>query len=682
MELILNKKEDLKKIKELEFLVNYHRKKYHEEDNPEIEDWEYDKLKRDLENLYKLYPEFKHEFKIGGRASEKFSKVKHEIKMESLHDSFSMEEIENFYNKIDLEKTEEFVIEPKIDGISLSVEYTNGILMRASTRGDGIIGEDITENALTIKNLPHKINPNIKYLEIRGECFMPKLDFKELTKFQETNGQKIFKNPRNAAAGSIRQKDAEKCKTRNLQILFFNVQKILGKNFDTHSESLEFLKSLNLPVINFKICKNFEQIKSEIENIGKIRHDFKFQTDGAVLKINSLKKRQELGSTSSFPKWAEAFKYPPEIKKTRCTDIKLSVGRTGIITPVCIFEPVNLSGSMVSKASLHNEDFIKNKDVRIGNFVYVIKSGDIIPEIIKSEPDSNIQTNFEFKMPDFCPSCGKKLTFENNNNNKILKCKNENCPEKIKSQIVHFTARDAMNIENFGEETVNILKHEIKNYSDIYKLNENILKKYKQFRSANTSNNQILMFGFNEQIYLNKIGKNLLNSIKKSKNNSLEKLIYGIGILFVGKETAKIIAKYFKNIENLQKCKIEELVQIDGIGEITAKSIFNFFHGKKNIENLNLIKKLGVNTDYLENNTKNKNQKFSGLNFAITGKFDNYSRGEIIEKIENLGGKISNSVSKNTSFVICGKNSGKKLDDAKKFNIKIINQKELENFIK
>jgi len=595
----LSKNEDLKKIKELEFQVNYHRKKYHEEDNPEIEDWEYDKLKRDLENLYKLYPEFKHEFKIGGRISDKFSKVYHEIKMESLHDSFSIAEIENFYNKININNIEEFVIEPKIDGISLSVEYKNGILTRASTRGDGIIGEDITENALTIKNLPHKINSNINYLEIRGECFMPKLDFQELIKFQESNGQKIFKNPRNAAAGSIRQKDSEKCKSRNLQILFFNVQKISDKNFNTHSESLEFLKSLGLPVVNFKICKNFQEIKSEIENIGKTRHNFKFQTDGAVLKINSLKKRLELGSTASFPKWAEAFKYPPEIKKTKCISIELKVGRTGIITPVCIFEPINLGGSIVSRASLHNEDFIKNKDIRIYNYVYVIKSGDIIPEIIKSEPDNNIKISPEFKMPDFCPSCKSKLVCEKNENNKILKCINKECPEKIKSKILHFVSRDAMNIENFGEETINILKSEIKNYSDIYKLNENILKKYKQFRSASASNNQVLMFGFDQKIYLNKIGKNLLNNINKSKNNSLEKLIYGIGILFVGKETAKIIAKYFKNIENLQKCTIEELLQIDGIGEITAKSIFDFFHNKKNIENLNLIKKLGVNTNYL-----------------------------------------------------------------------------------
>ena len=599
----MSKNEDLKKIKDLEFLVNYHRKKYHEEDNPEIEDWEYDRLKRDLESLYKLYPEFKHEFKIGGKASEKFSKVHHEIKMESLHDSFSIEEIENFYNKINANNIEEFVIEPKIDGISLSVEYTNGILTRASTRGDGIIGEDITENALTIKNLPHKINSNINYLEIRGECFMPKLDFKELIKFQESNGQKIFKNPRNAAAGSIRQKDAEKCKSRNLQILFFNVQKISDKNFNTHSESLEFLKSLGLPVLNFKICKNFQEIKSEIENIGKTRHNFKFQTDGAVLKINSLKKRLELGSTASFPKWAEAFKYPPEIKKTKCTDIELKIGRTGIITPVCIFEPINLGGSIVSRASLHNEDFIKNKDIRINNFVYVIKSGDIIPEIIKSEPDNNIKTSPEFKMPDFCPSCISKLVYEENENNKILKCINKECPEKIKSKILHFVSRDAMNIENFGEETINILKSEIKNYSDIYKLDENILKKYKQFRSANAPNNQVLMFGFDQKIYLNKIGKKLLNNINKSKNNSLERLIYGIGILFVGKETAKIIAKYFKNIENLQKCTIEELLQIEGIGEITAKSIFDFFHDEKNIENLNLIKKFGVNTNYLENYT-------------------------------------------------------------------------------
>lgn len=591
----MNKAQTLERLKYLKEQIEYHNKKYYEDDDPEIEDWEYDKLKRELEESVPN----SYESKIGGRASEKFSHIKHQVKMESLHDSFSMSEILNFYNKVDPEQTQEFVVEPKIDGISLSVEYKNGILTCASTRGDGTIGEDITENALTIKNLPHKINTKLKYLEIRGECYMPKLAFKELNKFQKYSGGKTFKNPRNAAAGSIRQKDANICKSRNLQILFFNVQRISNKEFKTHSESLEFLKSLGLPVVDFKKCKNFDEIEKEIEKIGKIRDNFTYQVDGSVLKINSLKERSKLGSTASFPRWAEAFKYPPEIKKTKCINIELNVGRTGIITPVCVFEPINLGGSIVTRASLHNADFIKNKDIRINDFVFVNKSGDIIPEIVKSESDPNVHRSPEFKMPDSCPSCGSKLVFEKHESNKIAKCKNENCFEKIKAKIMHFASRNALNIKNFGEETVNILKSEIKNYADIYKLNENILNKYKQFRKVNNSNSQSLLLGFDKKINLNKTGKNLLDSIEKSKNSSLEKLIYGIGIPFVGKETAKFIAGYFKKLENLQKSTLDELLQIDGIGAKTAQSIFDFFHDEQNNENLDLIKKFGVNTDYI-----------------------------------------------------------------------------------
>lgn len=592
----MNKAQTLERLKYLKEQIEYHNKKYYEDDEPEIEDWEYDKLVVELEELRDQFPGY-YEPKVGGRASEKFSKVKHQVKMESLHDSFSIEELFKFYNRVDPDKTQEFVIEPKIDGISLSVEYTNGVLTCASTRGDGYIGEDITENALTIKNLPHKIKTNLKHLEIRGECFMPKADFEELNKTQKLIGGKIFKNPRNAAAGSIRQKDADICKSRNLQILFFNVQ-MSDKKFKTHSESLEFIKSLGLPTVDFKLCNGFDEIKERVETLWQRKHKFTFQADGAVLKINSIDKRIELGSTSAFPRWAEALKYPPQVKKTRCTDIKLGVGRTGIITPVCIFEPVNLDGSCVSKASLHNIDFIKTKDIRIGDFVFVNKSGDIIPEIVKCEHDSH-NKNPEFKVPDNCPSCGSKLAFEKDGNSTIIKCKNENCFEKIKAKILHFISRDAMNIKKFGEETINILKNEINSYIDIYKLNANILSKYKQFIKPNSSHSQNIMSGFDIQHNLNKTGKNLLDEINKSKSNSLERLIYGIGIPFVGKETAKFIAEYFKKLDNLQKSTLDGLLQIDGIGAKTAQSIFDFFHDEQNIENLNLIKKLGVNTDYI-----------------------------------------------------------------------------------
>lgn len=663
----------LGKIKNLESEIEYHNKKYYEDDDPEIEDWEYDNLKKELENLRNDYPEFSFiKDKIGGKASTKFSPVKHEIKMESLHDSFSLEEIENFYSKIS-NGEESFTVEPKVDGISLSVEYVDGILTRASTRGDGLIGEDITDNALTITNLPHRINDDVKYLEVRGECFMEKSDFESLTKFQELNGQKVFKNPRNAAAGSIRQKDSSKCKSRKLKILFFNIQQSKDKLFNEHSECLNYLKSLGLPTVDFKECNNLEEIFSEINKIGENRHNYPFQTDGAVVKINSLQKRKELGSTSAFPRWAEAFKYPPEFKKTKLLNIEFGIGRTGIITPIAVFEPISLGGSIISKASLHNEEFIKSKNVKVGDLISVIKSGDIIPEIIKSESTHDSK---EFNMPTICPSCKNDLKIEQSECGKIYKCKNDKCIARIKSQILHFASRDAMDIDNLGEETFNILKDELHDYSDIYRLDENILKKYKEFRKSTTSDVQQLLPGFSSKVYINKVGKNLLESIEKSKNMSLERLIYGIGIPFVGKETSKILSKYFKNLDNIQKCTIDDLINIDGIGDITAKSIFDFLNNKSNIETLNKLKNYGINTKINE-----KSNRLSKFIIAITGKFEKYSRNDLTNIIENLGGIVSSSVSKKNNILICGKDPGKKLNEAKKLGIKIIIEENLDSFL-
>lgn len=663
----------IKRMQNLKSKIDYHNKKYYEDDDPEIEDWEYDKLKRELEDLKNMFPNLLSiDDKIGGVPSEKFSQVNHRIRMESLHDSFSYDELEKFYNRVSGSR-EQFVVEPKIDGISLSVEYENGILTRASTRGDGYVGEDITENALTITNLPHKISRDIEYLEVRGECFISKLDFVNLIKYQELNGQKIFKNPRNAVAGSIRQKDSFKCKERNLKILFFNVQQIKNVTFKNHSESLNFLSNLGLPVVDFKIFNDFNKILDEIKRIGNSRNDYEFQTDGAVLKIDSLSKRESLGSTSSFPRWAEAFKYPPEYKETKLLKIELSIGRTGIITPVAIVDPVYIGGSLVSKASLHNQEFIKSKKIHINDTVYIIKSGDIIPEIMKSKSNENSE---DFKMPEFCPSCEKKLKIEQSDCGSIFRCENSNCPSRVKSQILHFVSKDAMNIEGFGEECFNILKNDISNYSDIYSLNENTLKKYDEFKNNNISNCQELFPGFNSKLYLNKTGKNLLESIERSKKNSLEKLIYGIGIPFVGKETSKILSYHFKKIDNLIGCSLDKLLEIDGIGDITAKIILNFFSNKSNIEKLNKLKSCGVNTECkILKLVENRNI------FVITGKFKNYSRNDITDIIKNIGGIVSSSVSKKTQFLICGTNPGKKLLDAKKFNVKIIYENEFDDFI-
>ena len=671
-----DRNEILRKIKELEIKIDYHNKKYYENDDPEIEDWEYDSLKRELEKLKNDYPEFSFsDEKIGGKASEKFSPVIHSVKMESLHDSFSLEEIENFYNKV-YKDGENFVVEPKIDGISLSVEYKNGVLTRASTRGDGFVGEDITENALMITNLPHRLKfDDVEYLEVRGECFISKSDFKSLIKFQEMNGQKVFKNSRNAAAGSIRQKDSSKCKSRNLKILFFNIQQIKGKNFNNHSDCLEYIKNIGLPTVNFKKCNSLKKINSEIEQIGKHRHDYSFQIDGAVIKVDSLTRREELGSTSTFPRWAEAFKYPPEFKKTKLLKIEFGIGRTGILTPVAIFDPISLGGSTISKASLHNEEFIRSKNIKIGNIVSVVKSGDIIPEIIKSEESSDSKN---FEMPIICPICNTHLSIEQSECGKIYRCKNLKCPGIVKSQILHFVSRDALDIDQFGEETFNILKDEITDYSDIYRLNEDILKKYKDFRKSTTSDIQQIIPGFSSKIYLNKIGKNLLDSINKSKDISIERFLYGIGIPFVGKETSKILSRHFKKLENIKRCSIDELISIDGIGDITANSVYNFFNDKSNLNTIDKVISYGLNIK----NFKEQNNKLKGLLISITGKFEKYSRNDLTKIIENLGATVSSSVSKKSNFLICGEKPGRKLEMAKKMEIPIINEDKLEDFLR
>ena len=652
-----------------------HNRKYYFEDNPEIEDYEYDSLKRELEYLEEKYPEYKSDNSplnfIGNVPSSKFSPVHHDVKMESLHDSFSIEEIKKFHNKIIKQfSNSDFVVEPKIDGISISVEYKNGHILRASTRGDGTTGENITENALTIKNLPHVIESNIEYLEIRGECFINKETFLNLVKLQELDGKKIFKNPRNVAAGSIRQKNSEICESRNLKILFFNVQKISDIIFQTHSESLLFLKKLKLPVVDFKVCSNIDEIIEQINNINKYRKDIPYQIDGAVVKIDNLDNRKVLGSTSSYPRWAEAFKYPPEVKKTKCKKIEISVGRSGILTPVCIFEPITIGGSYISKATLHNEEFIRKKDIRENDFVYVIKAGDIIPEISKSEIDPLIPRHEKFKMPLKCPFCNKKILIEEGKEVKTYRCMNPNCIEKLKSKIIHFVSKDAMNIDGFGEETFEILKSEFKSYLDIYKLNENVLKKYEPFRNKKISNVQSLFEGFNEKIYINKLGKNLLESIEKSKLNSLERLLYGLGIPYVGKETANLLASHFKNLNAILNCNIDEISLIDGIGINTSESIVNFFSENKKL--IGNIKNIGLNTKY-----KGKAQNYYDQICCITGKFSSYTRNEIINKLKERNIKVSPSVSSKTSFLICGNNPGSKIDKAKKLGIKIIAENHL-----
>ena len=642
--------------------IEYHNKKYYEEDAPEIDDFEYDKLVRNLEELEEKFPELLKQSsptqKVGGKASQKFSPVVHEVKMESLHDSFSMEEIIAFEKKVRAAvKSPKYVVEPKIDGLSVSVEYQNGKLVRASTRGDGFVGEDITENILTISSLPKKISSDVSYLEVRGEVFMSKENFLNLTKYQESEGLKSFKNPRNAAAGSLRQKDSRITASRNLDIFIFNIQKIDGKEFKSHKESLEFLKNLSLPVVPICTeCENIEEILKEINRIGNIKSELPYQTDGAVVKLDLLKERDLLGSTSKFPRWAEAFKYPPEEKKTELLDIEINVGRTGVLTPVGILAPVFVSGSTISRVVLHNQDFISEKDIRIGDEVVIRKAGEIIPEVVKV--DSHKENSEQFVFPKVCPSCKSEVVKVEGE--VALRCVNMDCPAQLLRNLIHFVSKGAMDIDGLGETIVKnmVSQNIIKSAHDIYNL------KLEDISSMERMGD--------------KSAENLINSIEKSKSRGLDKFIFALGIRHVGQKASKLIAKTFKSIDNLMIADEEDISQIDGIGDIIAKSIVSYFKIPQNIELIENLKNCGINMEFKDNVIDNK---LIGKSFVLTGTLQKYTRTEASKLIESLGGTVISSVSKKTSYVLAGSEPGSKVDKAKKLGVDIISEEEFENMI-
>ena len=642
--------------------IEYHNKKYYEEDAPEIDDFEYDKLVRNLEELEERFPELLKQSsptqKVGGKASQKFSPVVHEVKMESLHDSFSMEEIIAFEKKVRVAvKSPKYVVEPKIDGLSVSVEYQNGKLVRASTRGDGFVGEDITENILTISSLPKKISSDVSYLEVRGEVFMSKENFLNLTKYQESEGLKSFKNPRNAAAGSLRQKDSRITASRNLDIFIFNIQKIDGKEFKSHKESLEFLKNLSLPVVPMCTeCENIEEILREIERIGNIKLELPYQTDGAVVKLDLLKERDLLGSTSKFPRWAEAFKYPPEEKKTKLLDIEINVGRTGVLTPVGILNPIFVSGSTISRVVLHNQDFISEKDIRIGDEVVIRKAGEIIPEIVKVY--SHKENSEQFVFPKVCPSCKSEVVKVEGE--VALRCVNMDCPAQLLRNLIHFVSKGAMDIDGLGETIVKnmVSQNIIKSAHDIYNL------KLEDISSMERMGD--------------KSAENLINSIEKSKSRGLDKFIFALGIRHVGQKASKLIAKTFKSIDKLMIASEEDISQIDGIGDIIAKSIVSYFKIPQNIELIENLKNCGINMEFKDNIVDNK---LNGKSFVLTGTLQKYTRTEASKLIESLGGTVTSSVSKKTSYVLAGSEPGSKVDKAKKLGVDIISEEEFENMI-
>ena len=630
---------------------------YYVKDSPSVSDYEYDSLQNELKSIEKEYPELitpdSPTQKVGGMAENSFEKVEHTVQMGSLQDLFSEEEMIEFIEKIKKEyDNTEFVVEPKIDGLSVSVEYKNGKLIRGSTRGDGFTGEDVTENIKTIKSIPMMLTEPIPYLEVRGEVYMPLESFKTLLQEQEKDGVEPFKNPRNAAAGSLRQKKSSVAAKRNLDIFVFNIQKIEGKNLSSHKESLDYLKSLGFKVIpSYETYKDTNDIIEEIRKIGEGRGKYPYDIDGAVVKVDNFTLREGLGATSKYPKWAAAFKYPPEEKETTLLEIELGIGRTGAITPVAIFEPVFLAGTTVSRAVLHNEDFIQSKDIRIGDRILVRKAGEIIPEVIKSV--SHREDSVPFKMPTCCPCCGEKLVREEDE--AVLRCENSSCPEQIMRNLEHYASKDAVNIEGLGEAVIaRLLKDgKIRTITDIYKLRrEDFLE----------------MEGFKE-----KSADNLINAINASKDAPLYRVLFGLGIRGIGVKAAKLLEKKFMSIDKIVSATKEEILEIEGFGETLALSLLKFFSVEKNRALIEELKAEGLT---FISSVKTTSDIFAEQIFVLTGTLEGFTRDEASRIIEENGGKTSSSVSKKTTYLLAGSDAGSKLKKAKELGVKIINEKE------
>lgn len=647
-----------KRIYELRELLKYHNKRYYDEDSPEISDFEYDALMRELEELEKKHPELDSEdsptHRVGGTASVKFSPVRHTVPMESLRDVFSAEELRDFLDKIITEygKTE-FTVEPKIDGLSVSLEYRNGRFVRGSTRGDGTVGEDVTENLMTIKSIPHKIDCDLPFLEVRGEVYMSAESFRKLVEWQENNDEKAAKNPRNAAAGALRQKDAKVTASRNLDIFLFNVQLAEGKEFASHKESLDFLKNLGLPVLPFyNVFDSADDIVSEIERIGEMRGQLPYDIDGAVVKVNNITLRETMGSTAKFPRWAAAFKYPPEEKETTLLDIEINVGRTGVLTPIGVFEPVTLAGTTVSRATLHNEDFINEKDIRIGDTVVLRKAGEIIPEVVSVTKHCEESERFEF--PKTCPSCGSQTFREGGE--AAVRCTNAQCPAQLLRHLIHFASRDAMDIEGLGSAVVEQLVNEglINSPSDLYSLNAQDIEQLERMGK--------------------KSALNLINAIEKSKSNELYRLIFALGIRHVGQKAAKLLCSKLGSIDGFFSASVEQISQIEGIGPIIAESVVEFFSLEQTKTLIENLRASGVNME--AETAENSDSRFAGMTFVLTGTLPSMKRSEAAKLIEDRGGKTSSSVSKKTTYVLAGEEAGSKLDKANALGITVIDEAE------
>ncbi len=656
---------DINKIKqeldELKSQIVYHSNLYYNENRTEITDYEYDMLMNRLKEIESQYPQLITEDsptqQVQGLASSTFEKVAHAVKMESLLDAFSYDELRDFDRRVrEAVDNPQYVVETKIDGLSMSLEYVNGVFTRGSTRGDGLVGEDVTANLATIKSIPKTIKNAPEFLEVRGEVYMPKEVFFELIEKQENEGKTPFKNPRNAASGSVRQKDSKITKERKLDIFIFNIQQISDEvELTGHKQSLDLLKKYGFKVSpKYTLFDNIEDAIKEVEAIGEMRGQFAFDIDGAVIKVDNLAQRDVMGSTNKYPRWAVAYKYPPEEKETVLKEIEISVGRTGVLTPTAIFDTVQLAGTSVSRAVLHNQDFIDEKQINIGDTIVVRKAGDIIPEVVRLAKKN---TDGIYKIPLVCPSCGSIVE---RTDESALRCNNPDCPQQLVRNLIHFASRNAMNIEGLGEAVVMQLaeKQLIKDVADIYFL---------------TKEDALKLEGFKD-----KSANNLIKAIENSKSNNMDKLVFAFGIRNIGEKAARLLCEEFKTIENLLNATVNDIIKIDGFGEIGAQSVVNYFANENVHDIIRRLQEKGVNTTFI---STVESDMLKGKTIVVTGTLPTLSRDGAEKLITDNGGKAASSVSKKTSYVLAGEKAGSKLDKANRLGVPVITEEEFLNMI-
>ncbi|SCI94086.1 NAD-dependent DNA ligase LigA [Intestinibacter bartlettii] len=656
-----------KRIEELINLINYHNEKYYNQDSPEIEDFEYDNLMKELIKLEEENPELKRNDspsnRVGGKPLDKFEQVVHKIPMLSLSNAYSWEDLKDFDSRVReaVGSDVEYVVEFKIDGLSVGLNYNNGIFESGATRGNGIVGENITKNLMTIKNIPLNIDEKGE-LTVRGEVYISKKDFEEINKIQEEQDQPLYANPRNLAAGSLRQLDSKLTAKRPLDIFIFNLEDINSKQFKTHSESLEYLKQLGFHVSpEFKVFKTMDEIIEYIKYWTEHREDLGFGIDGMVIKVNNLAQREQMGYTAKSPRWAIAYKFPAERKETKLLDIVVEVGRTGTITPTAVLEPIRLAGTTVSRATLHNEDYINEKDIKINDTVLVQKAGDIIPQVVEVIKEKRTGEEIEFKMPEECPVCGEptvRLEGE-----AAVKCINISCPAQIRRGIIHFASREAMDIDGLGESIITLLLKQdlIKDISDLYYLKKEQISVLERMGDKSATN--------------------LINAINKSKENDLWRFINGLGIKLIGTKAAKILASEFKDLDKLMNATEQELINLEEFGQTMADSVVEFFKEEKNISVIEKLKEAGVNTKLIESDDADIPKIFEKMKIVLTGTLPTLKRNDAKEMIEKRGGKATSSVSKSTSFVLAGEEAGSKLTKANDLGIKVIDEEKFLQLI-